>query len=260
MGFNFDGRSAADVVIGAVGADRWEAEIFGRASHAGGAPERGISATMILAEALAAVRAGGWFGKVVKDGRKGTSNVGPFGGVNGGPAGDATNVVTDYVLVRGESRSHDAKFFREITDGLQGGVQPGRRRGDQQRGQGRPREVHHPHRLSSLPAEGDRTRGEAGGGGGRGAGPRRRTCASTNGGLDANWMVRHGIPTVTFGAGQNETHTVDEWINLAEFEFGLPPRCRARDERVERGFSAGVRMRDAQCVQAPLRPKRKLSA
>src|SRR4249919_1758544 len=57
MGFNFDGRSAADVVIGAVGADRWEVEIFGRAAHAGGAPERGISATMILAEALVAVRA-----------------------------------------------------------------------------------------------------------------------------------------------------------------------------------------------------------
>jgi tripeptide aminopeptidase len=41
---------------------------------------------------------------------------------------------------------------------------------------------------------------------------------ATNGGLDANWMVRHGIPTVTFGAGQNEAHTVDEWINLTEFE------------------------------------------
>ena len=68
MGFNYDGRAAADIVIGAVGADRWEAEIFGRASHAGGAPERGISATMILAEALAAVRAGGWFGKVEKGG------------------------------------------------------------------------------------------------------------------------------------------------------------------------------------------------
>ena len=115
MGFNYDGRSAADVVIGAVGADRWEVEIFGRASHAGVAPERGISATMILAEALAAVRAGGWFGKVEKDGRSGTSNVGPVGGGNDGPAGDATNVVTDYVLVTGECRSHDAKFFREIT-------------------------------------------------------------------------------------------------------------------------------------------------
>ncbi len=41
---------------------------------------------------------------------------------------------------------------------------------------------------------------------------------TANGGLDANWMVRHGIPTVTFGAGQNEVHTVDEWINLDEYE------------------------------------------
>ena len=77
MAFNFDGRSAADVVVGAVGADRWEVEIFGRASHAGGAPERGISATMILALALAEVQAGGWFGKVVKGKKQGTSNVGP---------------------------------------------------------------------------------------------------------------------------------------------------------------------------------------
>jgi tripeptide aminopeptidase len=41
---------------------------------------------------------------------------------------------------------------------------------------------------------------------------------AANGGLDANWMVRHGIPTVTFGAGQNEPHTIDEWINLDDFE------------------------------------------
>ena len=43
MAFNYDGGSASDIVVGAVGADRWEVEIFGRASHAGGAPERGIS-------------------------------------------------------------------------------------------------------------------------------------------------------------------------------------------------------------------------
>src|SRR6476660_8412581 len=49
MGFNFDGRAATDVVIGAVGAERWQAEILGRASHAGSAPERGISAAMVLA-------------------------------------------------------------------------------------------------------------------------------------------------------------------------------------------------------------------
>ena len=37
------------------------------------------------------------------------------------------------------------------------------------------------------------------------------------GGLDANWLVRHGVPTVTFGAGQNEPHTVDEWIDIEAF-------------------------------------------
>ena len=42
----------------------------------------------------------------------------------------------------------------------------------------------------------------------------------TNGGLDANWMVKHGIPTVTFGAGQNEIHTVKEFVDLSEFESG----------------------------------------
>ena len=44
-----------------------------------------------------------------------------------------------------------------------------------------------------------------------------------NGGLDANWMVRHGIPTITIGAGQNAIHTIEEWVDLTEFERG----CRA---------------------------------
>src|SRR3954462_6336163 len=119
MAFNYDGGSASNVTIGAVGADRWQVEIFGRASHAGVAPERGISSTMILALALAEVKAGGWFGKVVKGkgkaAKRGPTNAAPVSGGEGRPAGDATNVVTDYVLVRGESRSHDAKFFKEIT-------------------------------------------------------------------------------------------------------------------------------------------------
>ena len=42
----------------------------------------------------------------------------------------------------------------------------------------------------------------------------------TNGGLDANWMVKHGIPTVTFGAGQNEIHTIKEWVDVPEFLEG----------------------------------------
>src|SRR6201999_4559448 len=96
-------------------ADRWQVEIFGRASHAGAAPERGISATMILALALADAKAGGWFGKVVKGKRQGTSKVGPVTGGDGRPAGDATHIVTASVPVGGETPSHDGKFVREIT-------------------------------------------------------------------------------------------------------------------------------------------------
>ena len=84
MGFNFDGRSASDITIGAVGADRWEVSIRGKAAHAGVYPERGVSASMVTALAMTEAFEGGWFGKVIKDGREGTSNVGPIGDANGG--------------------------------------------------------------------------------------------------------------------------------------------------------------------------------
>ena len=57
-------------------------------------------------------------------------------------------------------------------------------------------------------------------GGGRRPSAGSRTCGVTNGGLDANWMVKHGIPTVTFGAGQNEIHTVKEYVDLKDFLEG----------------------------------------
>ncbi|MCI0703312.1 MAG: M28 family peptidase, partial [Planctomycetia bacterium] len=97
MGFNFDGKSAADVIVGAIGADRWSVDIRGKASHAGVAPEKGISATMVFSLAMSEVFEGGWFGKVVKDKREGTSNVGSVGTLDGKSAGNATNVVTDFV-------------------------------------------------------------------------------------------------------------------------------------------------------------------
>ena len=43
---------------------------------------------------------------------RGTSNVGIFGGKDGKPAGDATNVVTDYVFIKGEARSPELQPSR----------------------------------------------------------------------------------------------------------------------------------------------------
>ncbi|MBX9580574.1 MAG: M20/M25/M40 family metallo-hydrolase [Gemmataceae bacterium] len=217
VGFNFDGRDAGDVIVGAIGADRWTVDIRGKASHAGVAPERGVSSTMIVSLALAEVFSGGWWGKVVKDGREGTSNVGVVSGTDGKPAGDATNVVTDFVHVKGESRSHDAKFVREITAAFKAAFASAAAKVRDH--EGRPGKVTFGSRLDYVPF---RIRDDA---------PVVRRAAAavralgrepnlrvTNGGLDANWMVKHGIPTVTFGAGQNEIHTVKEYVDLSEFE------------------------------------------
>ncbi len=219
MGFNVDGRSAADVTIGAIGADRWTVDIRGKASHAGVAPEKGISATMVLALAMSQVYSGGWWGKVKKDGKEGTSNIGPVGTLDGRSAGDATNVVTEFVHVKGESRSHDAKFVREISAAFKSAFT--RAAGKVKDHEGRSAKVKFTSRLDYLPfrlkedapvvkkaAKAVRAIG------------REPNLRVTNGGLDANWMVKHGIPTVTFGAGQNEIHTVKEFVDLAEFESG----------------------------------------
>ena len=45
-----------------------------------------------------------------------------------------------------------------------------------------------------------------------------RELAITNGGLDANWLTAHGIPTVTLGCGQRNIHSVHEELDIAEFQ------------------------------------------
>jgi tripeptide aminopeptidase len=222
MGFNFDGRSASDITIGAVGADRWEVNIQGIASHAGVYPERGISATMIAALAMAEAFEGGWFGKVVKDGRSGTSNIGSIGDANGKSAGEATNVVTDFVHIKGESRSHDPKFFREITAAYKAAfTAAGCKVTDHEGKTGKVRFTsrtdYHPFRLKDDAPVVHRAIAAVKAMG------REPSTKVTNGGLDANWMVKHGIPTVTLGAGQNDIHTVKEWVDVPEFLEG----CRA---------------------------------
>src|SRR5262249_40852625 len=77
--YNIDGSNPSETTVGAVGAERWEVEITGRAAHAGVHPEDGVSATVVVSLALAEVYRNGWFGKVVKGNREGTSNVGSVG-------------------------------------------------------------------------------------------------------------------------------------------------------------------------------------
>jgi tripeptide aminopeptidase len=219
MCINVDGQDPSDLIIGAVGQENWEVEIRGKASHAGVAPEKGISATLVGAVALAEAKREGWFGKVVKANGKGTSNVGIFGGKDGKAAGDATNVVTDYVYIKGEARSPTSAFATAIAKGFEGAFQKAREAVKDHEGE--MAGVSFTHKPSYPPFNLDESSPVV----------RRATKAMTmlglkpnylfsNGGLDANWLDKHGVPTVTIGAGQAEIHTIKEYVNLPEFATG----------------------------------------
>lgn len=220
LGFNVDGSRAEEFTIGAVGAERWEVEIFGKASHAGVHPEEGISATLVGSLALSEVHRAGWFGKIVKpSGLKGTSNIGSFGGVDGLSAGDATNVVTDYAHIKGESRSHDPRAVKQITKVYRDAFLKARdkvkdHKGKTARVEFQSRLDYFPFRLREGSAIVKRALAAA-----KSAGFTPTTRIG-NGGLDANWLVRKGLPTVTFGAGQHSIHTVEEYVDLTEFYQG----------------------------------------
>jgi len=219
MCFNVDGKLAAELITGAVGQQNWEVEIRGKASHAGVAPEKGISATLVASLALAEAHRGGWFGKVVKPDGTGTSNPGIFGGKDGKAAGDATNVVTDYVYVKGEARSPDADFAAAIAGGYRKafakvGAMVKDAEGETAKVKFSAQTAYPPFNLAKdAPVLRHAARAAESIG-------LKPTTLFSNGGLDANWFDKHGLPTVTIGSGQYEIHTVKEYVDLPEFAKG----------------------------------------
>jgi tripeptide aminopeptidase len=212
LAFNYDGGPAEKLTMGATGGFRLEIEVEGLASHAGAAPEEGISAIAIASLAIADLVKHGWHGAIRKAGRTGTSNVGVIQG------GLATNVVTDHVHIRAEARSHDPHFRAEIVAAIRTAFE--RAAASVTNSAGRAGKVRFEGRLdyesfrlpedepSLLAAEAAVRR--AGG---------RPLRAISNGGLDANWMTARGIPTVTLGCGQANIHTTSEYLDIAQFEL-----------------------------------------
>jgi tripeptide aminopeptidase len=156
---------------------------------------------------------------VVKPEGRGTSNPGVFEGKPGKPAGDATNVVTDYVHIRGEARSPEAEFAAAICQGFREAF--ARAQAAVQSADGAQAEVKFTSRPSYPPfhlADDSPAVAHA-----KQAVKSLGLAPSTifsNGGLDANWLVKHGVPTVTIGAGQYEIHTIKEYVDVPEFLQG----------------------------------------
>jgi tripeptide aminopeptidase len=211
LAFNFDGGAVEKITVGATGGYRMDIAIEGIPSHAGVAPEKGVSAIAIASLAIASLVDEGWHGLVMKDGKRGTSNVGVIN------AGCATNVVAESATLRAEARSHDPAFRGKIVKAIEKAFTDAVKKvrsvdGKAGRVQFDGHLDYEAFRLSDdepcVVAAREALHGI-------GRVPRLEV---SNGGLDANWMAANGIPTVTLGCGQMEIHTTKEQLDLDAFE------------------------------------------
>lgn len=211
LAFNFDGGDVDKLTVGATGGERLDITIEGIPSHAGVAPEQGVSAITIASLAIASLHEDGWHGLVEKKSKRGTSNIGVIQG------GAATNVVAESVTLRAEARGHDAVFRNRIVRAIEKAFK--KAVNQVKSSSGRKGTVSISKRLDYEAFRLNKNE------------PSVRTAHKvletlghkpyydiSNGGLDANWMAANGIPTVTLGCGQHAIHTTNEWLDLKTYK------------------------------------------
>jgi tripeptide aminopeptidase len=216
LAFNFDGGAVEKITVGATGGYRMDISIEGIPSHAGVAPEQGVSAIAIAALAIADLVDHGWHGLVRKDGKRGTSNVGVI------QAGAATNVVAESATLRAEARGHDPAFRGRIVKAIEKAFADAAKRVKNAAGRTGKATVTGRLDYEAFRLADDEPCVVAARQAVRAIGLVPRLDVS-NGGLDANWMAANGVPTVTLGCGQMEIHTTQERLDLAAFADA----CRA---------------------------------
>ncbi len=213
MCFNLDGSGERGAIIGALGAIRWQADIQGKSTHAAVNPEGGISAAVIAAEAIAGLKAGGWFGRIEKGPCKGTANVGSMHG------GDADNQVMDRLTVSGECRSHRPAALNKISSVWKTAFEKAARdlknaagdcgtvefktAGDYRAFRLRKNDPVVKRFLRAAPEAGREAKTEV-----------------ISAGLDANILNEKGIPTVTFDAGNHNAHDLNEYVDIPRYLQG----------------------------------------
>ena len=171
------------------------------------------SARSIAGLAIADLQQNGWHGLITKGKSTGTSNLGMVQG------GDATNVVTPRVVLRGEVRSHDAKFRKKLVTEFKGAFE--RAAAEVRSVSGQTGKIRFTATLKyesfKLPATEPCVRSALAAIGRMGL---KGETKISNGGLDANWLSSRGLPTVTLGSGQQHVHTVNETLQLDDYLNG----------------------------------------
>ena len=196
-GLVFDSDAIGFAFTRAPGANHLEVVVRGRAAHAGMAPERGVSAIRVAAEAIAAMCLG-------RIDAETTANIGHIEG------GRATNIVPDEVRVRGEARSHDPARLAAQTDHMRVCFEEAaaRHRGARVEVEVEaaypPMVVAEDSAVMRLVAAAAARTGRA------------ITAAGMGGGCDANVLNRRGLEVVNLGTGMRDIHTTSEWLKVSD--------------------------------------------
>lgn len=193
----FDSSGDAGIVINQAPAqDEIIARIYGQAAHAGVAPEKGINAIVTAAKAIAGMQIG-------RLDEETTANIGVING------GKATNIVPDFVEVRGEARSFKEEKLRKTTESMVAAFTAAAAK-ENARVEMEVKRLyaayHHPedHKLLQLVKKA----GDAVG--------LKVIIQSSGGGSDANILNEKGIDAVNLGVGNGEVHTLQEYQKISE--------------------------------------------
>lgn len=187
----------------APGANKMRFEIIGRESHAGIAPEQGISAIAAAAKGVAAMRLG-------RIDHETTANIGTFNG------GEATNIIPRKVVLEGEARSHDSAKLTEQTKHMIACLEKAAREasriidGEQVEVAVRSEVASDYPRMAvaadaaivQLAQQAAQRLG------------RTLEVRDGGGGSDANILNSYGIETVILGTGMRKVHSVEESVTV----------------------------------------------
>lgn len=213
-GLVLESGSLGSITIAAPSADRWEATVRGKAAHAGVAPEEGINAIRIAAEAIATMRLGRLDSET-------TANVGLIHG------GEARNVVPPECSLSGEARSHDEGKLKAQIDHVHQCFDAAIRNGGEfelvvKRSYDafRIEPGDWPLRIAEQAARDV------------GITP---TPRPTGGGSDANVFNANGIACVVMSAGAHQVHTKDEFMDVRDLHQAARWLIRAVELAAEDG-------------------------
>lgn len=196
-GLVLDSSGEAGAVINRAPAqDGIIARVYGRAAHAGVAPEKGINAIIVAAKAISRMKIGRLDDET-------TANIGMIQG------GQATNIVPDFVEVRGEARSLAEEKLVATTQGLCNAFLAAAAEANARV----ELEVKRLYPAYHIPKDHEllkmlRQAGEAIGL------PLR--VQSTGGGSDANIINSKGVAAVNIAVGNDEVHTVEEYQRVQD--------------------------------------------